>query len=264
MSSPPPSGHQGPAPPSRSTGGDEAIPRGEEYEQREPAVVRGAGLAPLRVAAQPIYPFASLASFPFVNDLDRMDGIYSLEDPNYPSSSAAEAMPPNRRPSRSGSDDSPALRGDWANDGPDELRGAVEDEDEDDEDDEDGGHVYLPVAVPANFAARLGLHETDLTRALIAGDFALAERIISTQTDDVDFLNDGVHSATPLNLALGGRASFGGNPRNLKIVKMLVEKGANVNLRIPHHDLENASESPLELLVALYLALLRMFASDFP
>ena len=45
---------------------------------------------------------------------------------------------------------------------------------------------------------------------------------------------------------------------------MLVEKGANVNLRIPHHDLENASESPLELLVALYLALLKMFASDSP
>ena len=264
MSSPPAHGHHGTASRSRSTGEDEAHPRQEDVEQRGPAVIRGAGLGPLRVAVQPIYPFATLASFPFVNDLDRMDGIYSLEDPNFPSS-AGEV--PNRRPSRSGSDDSPASRGDWANDGSDDQGGAggvgEEDEDDDDDDDEDEA-VYLPVAVPANFAARLGLHETDLTRALIAGDFALAESIISRETEDVDFLNDGVHSATPLNLALGGRASFGGNPRNLKIVKMLVEKGANVNLRIPHHDLENASESPLELLVALYLALLKMFASDSP
>ena len=258
MSSPPAHGRHGSASSSRSAGEGENLPRREHGDQRGPAVVRGAGIGPLRVAVQPIYPFASLASFPFVNDLDRMDGIYSLEDPNFPS-----AEVPNRG---SSSENSPASRGDWAIDGAEEPGGgegggADEDDDDDDEDEE---AVYLPVAVPANFAARLGLHETDLTRALIAGDFSLAERIISRETEDVDFLNDGVHSATPLNLALGGRASFGGNPRNLKIVKMLVEKGANVNLRIPHHDLENASESPFELLVALYLALLKMFASDSP
>ena len=201
----------------------------------------------------PIYPFAAtLGSFPFVNDLDRMDGIYSLEDPNYPSSSEVT----NRRQSRSGTDEDSAASLEGA-DGSDEYGGGGADE-------EDDELVYLPVAVPANFAARLGLNETDLTRALIAGNFPLAERLISRETNDADYLNDGVHSATPLNLALGGRASFGGNPRNLKIVNMLVAKGANVNLRIPHHDLENASESPLELLVALYLALLKMFASDFP
>ena len=256
MSSPPNPGHRRPSSPSHSTGEAEAAPpRREDGDQRVPAIIRGAagGLGPLRINVQPIYPFASLVSFPqgfpFANDLDRMDGIYSLEDPNFPSSPADV---PNRRSSRSGSDVSA--------DGSDEHG----DDDDDDDDDDERREVYLPVAVPANFAARLGLHETDLTKALIAGDFALAERIISRENDGADFLNDGVHSATPLNLALGGRASYGGNPRNLKIVRMLVEKGANVNLRIPNHDLENASESPLELLVALYLALLKMFASDSP
>ena len=233
---------------------------GREAGERGPgaAAARGAGLGigPLRVAVPPIYPFAAtLGSFPFVNDLDRMDGIYSLEDPNYPSSSSEVT---NRRQSpRSGTDDDSAAASLEGAEGSDEYGGGGVDEDDDE-------LVYLPVAVPANFAARLGLNETDLTRALIAGNFPLAESIISLETNDADYLNDGVHSATPLNLALGGRASFGGNPRNLKIVKMLVAKGANVNLRIPHHDLENASESPLELLVALYLAVLKMFASDFP
>ncbi len=80
-----------------------------------------------------------------------------------------------------------------------------------------------------------------------------------------DFLDDGAHAATPLSLALTGRsASHSGRPRNLRLARLLVERGANVNLRIPDRDLETASESPLELLVTFYLSLLRVFAPGPP
>jgi hypothetical protein len=198
----------------------------------------------------PIFPLSNAPSriwpLPLV-DLDRMDGIFSVGDPNFPETPDAlsDRAAPQRLQSLNWSDD--------------------EEDDDDDGDLEEriGGlhhnDVYLPVA-PANFAARLGLNDTELTTALVKGEFADAERIIA-ETSDPEFLNEGVHAATPLNLALAGRASYGGNARHLKIARMLVRKGANVNLRIPHHDMENASESPLEMLVALYLALLKMFSA---
>lgn len=43
------------------------------------------------------------------------------------------------------------------------------------------------------------------------------------------------------------------------MARLLVRRGANVNLRIPNHDLETASESPLEHLVNFYLSLLKTF-----
>jgi len=114
------------------------------------------------------------------------------------------------------------------------------------------------VNLPAGFRARIGLNETTLTRALARGDFALAEKIIEEATD-VEFLNDGALSATPLNIVLTGRSSFFHQSRNLKLAYLLLQKGANPNLRIPNHDMESASESPLELLLVYYLKLVEVF-----
>ena len=47
--------------------------------------------------------------------------------------------------------------------------------------------------------------------------------------------------------------------RNLRIAKLLLEKGGNPNLRIPNHDMESANESPLELLLCYYLRLIDVF-----
>lgn len=114
------------------------------------------------------------------------------------------------------------------------------------------------VNLPAGFRARIGLNETSLTRALGRGDFALAEKIIEEATDP-EFLNDGALSATPLNMVLTGRSSFFHQSRNLKLAHILMQRGANSNLRIPNHDLESASESPLELLLRYYLKLIEVF-----
>jgi hypothetical protein len=116
--------------------------------------------------------------------------------------------------------------------------------------------------VPPNFAARIGLHETPLTRAMSRGEFDLAEALIMESANgnaDPEYLNDGAHSATPLTLALTGRSSYLGQPRNLRLARLVAERGGNVNLRIPNHDLETASESPLELLTTFYLSLLKSF-----
>jgi hypothetical protein len=89
---------------------------------------------------------------------------------------------------------------------------------------------------------RIGLHPTPLTRALSRGDFAEAERLI-LEAEDPDYLNEGALDRTPLCLVLGGVAQQ--PPRNLKLARLLLERGACPNLRIPAPDMESASESPL-------------------
>ena len=116
----------------------------------------------------------------------------------------------------------------------------------------------LLVNFPAGFRARIGLNETSLTRALARGEFTEAERIIEEATD-IEFLNDGALSATPLNMVLTGRSSYFHQSRNLKLAHLLMQRGANPNLRIPNHDMESASESPLELLLRYYLKLIEVF-----
>ena len=116
----------------------------------------------------------------------------------------------------------------------------------------------LLVNFPAGFRARIGLNETSLTRALARGEFTEAERIIEEATD-IEFLNDGALSATPLNMVLTGRSSYFHQSRNLKLAHLLMQRGANPNLRIPNHDMESASESPLELLLRYYLKLIDVF-----
>ena len=97
-----------------------------------------------------------------------------------------------------------------------------------------------------------------MTRALARGEFSEAEKIIEEATDP-EFLNDGALSATPLNMVLTGRSSYFHQSRNLKLAHLLMQKGANPNLRIPNHDMESASESPLELLLRYYLKLVEVF-----
>lgn len=112
--------------------------------------------------------------------------------------------------------------------------------------------------LPPGFRARIGLNETGLTRALARGDFTIAEKIIE-ETTDIEYLNDGALAATPLNMVLTGRSSFFHQSRNLKLALLLMTRGANPNLRIPNHDMETASESPLELLLRYYLKLTEVF-----
>ena len=114
------------------------------------------------------------------------------------------------------------------------------------------------VNLPAGFRARIGLNETPLTQALARGEFGEAESIILNATDP-EFLNDGALAATPLNMVLTGRSSYYHQSRNLKLAQLLLEKGANPNLRIPNHDMESASQSPLELLLRYYLKLIQVF-----
>ena len=114
------------------------------------------------------------------------------------------------------------------------------------------------VNLPAGFRARIGLNETPLTQALARGEFSEAESIILNATDP-EFLNDGALAATPLNMVLTGRSSYYHQSRNLKLAQLLLEKGANPNLRIPNHDMESASQSPLELLLRYYLKLIQVF-----
>ncbi len=207
-------------------------------------------------SAPPLLHFAGLSGVRAA-DLDRMDGIYG--DSDYGAAGSGSGCSRG-----AGNGGAAAGRATTSLD----VEISYTDSSDIDSDDSDIQRmlhfqdVFVPVPA-ANFAARLGLNETELTRALLDGEFEQAENIIAERADP-EYFNDGVHSATPLNLALGGRASYAGNPRHLKIARMLVRKGANVNLRIPHHDLETASESPLELLVALYLSLLRLFTPGMP
>ena len=82
------------------------------------------------------------------------------------------------------------------------------------------------------------------------GESTEAEKIIEAVTDP-EILNDGALSATPLNIVLTGRSSFFHQSRNLKLAYLLMQKGANPNLRIPNHDEESVSESPLEMFTTL-------------
>ena len=86
----------------------------------------------------------------------------------------------------------------------------------------------LLVNFPAGFRARIGLNETSLTRALARGEFTEAERIIEEATD-IEFLNDGALSATPLNMVLTGRSSYFHQSRNLKLAHLLMQRGQFVD-----------------------------------
>jgi hypothetical protein len=56
----------------------------------------------------------------------------------------------------------------------------------------------------------------------------------------------------PLALVLSSEAEFRQFPRHLRLAKLLVEGGANPNIRIPHAGWQGASPSPMEYLWTLY------------
>ena len=60
-------------------------------------------------------------------------------------------------------------------------------------------------------------------------------------------------------MVLTGRSSYFHQSRNLKLALLLLTKGANPNLRIPNHDMETASEAPVELLLRYYTRLTDVF-----
>ncbi|KAK3888448.1 hypothetical protein Pcinc_007476 [Petrolisthes cinctipes] len=104
------------------------------------------------------------------------------------------------------------------------------------------------------FQGQFGINETPLTTAIQNGDMAEAEEFIRANTDP-SVLNDGAYENTPLHLVLTNNP-YADNSRNLKLARMLVEGGADPNLRIiPYGDLDRDSPSPFEELVVYHEAL---------
>lgn len=101
-----------------------------------------------------------------------------------------------------------------------------------------------------HFQGQFGINETSLTAAIENGKFELAEELILT-TQDPTFLNDGPYENIPLHMVLTNNHHTD-NSRNLRLAKLLVQNGANSNLRIPYGDLDRASPSPFEELVVYF------------
>lgn len=97
----------------------------------------------------------------------------------------------------------------------------------------------------------MGGHRTPLNRAIKEGKFDLAEKLISSSSQ-TDSLNDGsmTHALTT------GKGVFHTRRRNLKIVKLLLEKGASPNFRSPNV-LELPAVTPFEVAINFYLDLLK-------
>lgn len=111
------------------------------------------------------------------------------------------------------------------------------------------------------FQGQFGINETPLTTAIQNGDMAEAEELIRANTDPT-VLNDGAYENTPLHLVLTNNP-YADNRRNLKLARMLVEAGADPNLRIiPYGDLDRASPSPFEELVVYHEALRAQLAGQ--
>ncbi|MPC30207.1 uncharacterized protein LOC123508835 [Portunus trituberculatus] len=100
------------------------------------------------------------------------------------------------------------------------------------------------------FQGQIGMNETPLTTVISCGEFKAAEQIIES-TSDPTYLNDGRGENIPLYMVLSNNC-YAKNCRNLKLARLLVEKGASPNLRIPLRDLDLACPSPFEELVVYH------------
>ncbi|XP_076069411.1 uncharacterized protein LOC143041433 [Oratosquilla oratoria] len=100
------------------------------------------------------------------------------------------------------------------------------------------------------FQGQIGMNETPLTVAIENGDFKQAEKIILS-TSDPQYLNDGPYENIPLHMVLTNN-HHSDHCRNLNLARLLVEHGANPNLRIPYGDIDRASPSPFEELLVYY------------
>lgn len=112
------------------------------------------------------------------------------------------------------------------------------------------------------FHVEFGFNDTALTRALESGNYTAAERIIR-ETNNPSSLNEGCYQRTPLFICLCGLDSEEKRvkPRNLFLAKLLVERGANVNYRVPTTffgcEYMGPGKTALELLVDFYIDLTR-------
>ncbi|PSN57010.1 hypothetical protein C0J52_04252 [Blattella germanica] len=98
---------------------------------------------------------------------------------------------------------------------------------------------------------QIGINDTRLTLALERGDYKTAEVIIAAN-NEAAYLDEGPFEKTPLTLVLSNDLAFRAFPRHLRFAKLLVEGGANPNLRIPLAEWQGASPSPMEQLIDLY------------
>lgn len=111
------------------------------------------------------------------------------------------------------------------------------------------------------FQGQFGVHETSLTTVIGYGEFKAAEQIIES-TNDPTFLNDGRYENIPLHMVLTNN-HYNDRCRNLKLARLLVQKGASPNLRIPYGDMSESSPSPFEELVVYYEVLKAYAAGEF-
>ena len=97
----------------------------------------------------------------------------------------------------------------------------------------------------------MGANRTALNRAIKEGKYELAEKLITSQSNPEN-LNDGsmTHALST------GKGLYRARPRNLRIVRLLLEKGASPNFRSPNV-LDLPSVSAFEVAINYYLTLLK-------
>ncbi|XP_013399804.1 uncharacterized protein LOC106165962 [Lingula anatina] len=107
------------------------------------------------------------------------------------------------------------------------------------------------------FHVEFGINETELTQALELQHYSRAEQLIRN-TSSASYLDEGCYQRIPLYISLCGQSIDGVSniPVNLYIAKLLIEYGANVNLRIPETyygcEYVGPGKTVLELLVDMY------------
>ncbi|XP_076445223.1 uncharacterized protein LOC143283073 [Babylonia areolata] len=112
------------------------------------------------------------------------------------------------------------------------------------------------------FHVEFGINDTPLTRALENGNFASAERLI-LDCMNPSYLDEGCYQRIPLNICLCGvdQDAERVTARNLYLARLLIERGANINHRVPvtfyGSEFLSPGKSCLELLTDYYVDLTR-------
>ncbi|KAK0057841.1 hypothetical protein Bpfe_012797 [Biomphalaria pfeifferi] len=107
------------------------------------------------------------------------------------------------------------------------------------------------------FHVEFGMNDTPLTQALEQGNYATAERLI-LECPNASYLDDGCYQRTPLYICLCGVDEYHQkvSTRNFYLARLLIERGANVNHRVPVTNYGSEYISPgkssFELLVDYY------------
>ncbi|KAK6171501.1 hypothetical protein SNE40_019678 [Patella caerulea] len=116
------------------------------------------------------------------------------------------------------------------------------------------------------FHVEFGINDTQLTRALEQGNYASAERFILDNSQP-SYLDEGCYQRTPLYICLCGVDEDAERVtcRNLYLAKLMIERGADVNYRVPVTfygcEFLGPGKTCLELLVDFYNEITR---SDEP